>query len=141
MQDSTTGEIVAEVAETAPEEQLFELVARAGTRLREALGAPGVSPMEESAARAALPSNPEAARHYSEGLSRLRVFDAAGARDLLQQAVLAEPKFPLSHMALASGWRALGYDQKAKEEAKKALDLSSHLPRGDRLLIDRQSVV
>ena len=136
MQDSTTGEIVAEVAETAPEEQLFELVARAGTRLREALGVPGVSPMEETAARAALPSNPEASRLYAEGLSRLRVFDAAGARDLLQQAVLAEPKFPLSHMALASGWRALGYDQKAKEEAKKALDLSSHLPRGDRLLIE-----
>lgn len=136
MQDSTTGEIVAEVAEIAPEQQLFELASRAGTRLREALGMPGVSPMEEAAARAALPTNPEASRLYAEGLARLRVLDAAGARDLLQQAVSAEPRFPLSHMALATAWRTLGYDQKAKQEAKKSLDLSSHLPRGDRLLIE-----
>src|SRR5215472_11190347 len=39
-------------------------------------------------------------------------------------------------MALASAWRTLGYDQKARSEAKKALDLSARLPRADRLLIE-----
>lgn len=136
MQDSSTGEIVAEVAETAPEEQLFELVSRAGTRLREALGLPGISLPEQAAARASLPSNAVASRLYAEGLARLRVLDAAGARDLLGQAIAAEPKFPLSHMALASAWRTLGYDQKARAEAKKALELSGNLPRADRLLIE-----
>ncbi len=136
MQDSNSGEIVAEVAETAPEEQLFELVARAGTRLREALGLPGISLIDQAAARALLPSNAVASRLYAEGLARLRVLDAAGARDLLQQAVDAEPEFPLSHMALASAWRTLGHDQKAKDEAKKALDLSGSLPRADRLLME-----
>lgn len=136
MQDSSSGEIVAEVAETAPEVDLFDLVSRAGTRLREALGVPGISLPEQAAARAALPSNAVASRLYAEGLARLRVLDASGARDLLGQAIEAEPKFPLSHMALASAWRTLGYDQKAKDEAKKALDLSSRLPRGDRLLIE-----
>lgn len=136
MQDAANGDIVAEVAETAPEEQLFELVSRAGTRLREALGLPGISLHEQAAARASLPSNAVASRLYAEGLARLRVLDAAGARDLLAQAIEAEPKFPLSHMALASAWRAIGYDQKAKLEAKKAFDLSSKLPRADRLLIE-----
>jgi eukaryotic-like serine/threonine-protein kinase len=136
MQDSSNGEIVAEVAETAPEEQLFELVSRAGTRLREALGLPGISLPEQAAARASLPSNAVASRLYAEGLARLRVLDAAGATDLLGQAVAAEPKFPLSHMALASAWRTLGYDQKARAEAKTALELSGNLPRADRLLIE-----
>jgi eukaryotic-like serine/threonine-protein kinase len=136
MQDSSNGDIVAEVAETADEQQLFELVSRAGTRLREALGFAGMTLAENTAARAALPSNPEAARLYAQGLARLHVLDAAGARDLLMQAVAAEPKFPLSHMALASAWKMLGYDQKAKPEARKGFDLSSKLPRGDRFLIE-----
>jgi DNA-binding winged helix-turn-helix (wHTH) protein/TolB-like protein len=108
MQELSQGEIVAEVAETGDVQHLFELMDRAGTRLREAMGVPGPSALEESAARAALPSNRVAARLYAEGLARLRVADAAGARDLLEQAVAAEPDFPLSHMALASTWRALG---------------------------------
>lgn len=136
MQDSSTGEIVAEVAETAPEEQLFELVARAGTRLREALGLPAISLPDQAAARALLPSNAVASRLYAEGLARLRVLDAAGASDLLGQAIEAEPKFPLSHMALASAWRTRGYDQKARAEAKTAVELSGNLPRADQLLIE-----
>jgi DNA-binding winged helix-turn-helix (wHTH) protein/tetratricopeptide (TPR) repeat protein len=136
MQDSSTGEIVAEVAETAPEEQLSELVARAGTRLREALGLPPIGLPDQAAARALLPANAVASRLYAEGMARLRVLDAAGARDLLQQAIVAEPRFPLSHMALASAWRTLGYDQRAKGEAKKALDLSGSLPRADQLLLE-----
>lgn len=136
MQDSNTGEIVAEVAETAPEEQLFELVARAGSRLREALGLPAISLPDQAAARALLPANAVASRLYAEGLARLRVLDAAGATDLLGQAIKAEPGFPLSHMALASAWRTLGYDQKARAEAKTALELSGNLPRADRLLIE-----
>src|SRR5262249_40009459 len=136
MQDATDGDIVAEVAETADEQHLFELISRAGTPLAETLGFAGMTLAENAAARAALPSNPEAARLYAEGLARLHILDAAGARDLLMQAVAAEPRFPLSHMALASAWKMLGYDQKAKPEARKGFDLSSKLPRGERLLIE-----
>jgi len=135
MQELSHGEIVAEVAETADEQHLFELAERAGARLRESMSVPGPSLAEQAAARAALPSNPVASRLYAEGLARLRIVDVASARDLLEQAVAADPAFPLSHMALASAWRSLGYELKAKTEAKKALDLSSHLPRADQLLI------
>ena len=136
LQDATNGEIVAEVGATGTQQDLFELVSQAGTRVRERLGVSGISATQEAAVRAALPSTPEAARLYAQGVARLRIYDAVGARDLLEQAVAAEPEFPLAHMALASSWRRLGYDQKARTEANQALDLSGHLPRPDQLRIE-----
>jgi len=136
LQDATNGEIVAEVAETGTEEHLFELIAQAGTHVREHLGVLRISPTEEAGVRASVPTTPEGTRLYAQGLGRLRVLDAVGSRDLLEHAVIAEPNFPLSHMALASAWRLLGYDQKAKAEAKKAFDRSAGLPRADQLLIE-----
>jgi DNA-binding winged helix-turn-helix (wHTH) protein/tetratricopeptide (TPR) repeat protein len=136
LQDARNGEILAEVEQTGTEEHLFEMIAQAGVWGRAHLGATPISAAEAASVRASTPTIPDAGRLYAEGLARLRVFDAAGARDLLTQAVAAEPNFPLSHMALASAWRRLGYDPKARAEAKKALDLSPGLPRQDRLLIE-----
>src|SRR5260370_13097674 len=136
LQDALNGEIVAALAETGTEQHLFELISQAGAHVREHLGLPGISPNEEAAARASVPANREAARLYAEGQARMRVLDTPGARDLLQNAVRAEPAFPLSHMALASCWRLLGYDQKAKAEAKLAFERSAGLRRADRLLIE-----
>src|SRR5262249_5519465 len=99
----------------------------------------GVSDTEAAgpaAARASLPAVPEAARLYAEGLARLRLFDARPARDLLAEAVAAEPTHPLPHSALADAWSALGYEARARDEAKRALDLSSSLPREGRLAVE-----
>jgi DNA-binding winged helix-turn-helix (wHTH) protein/tetratricopeptide (TPR) repeat protein len=136
LQDARNGEEIAELAEPGTENGLFELVSQSGMHLRQRLGMPSVSPNEEPSLRASVPSNAEAARLYAEGLARLRAWDAAAARDLLQHAIAAEPGFPLSHSALASAWKILGYDQNARAEAKKAFDLSANLPRADRLLIE-----
>ena len=89
-----------------------------------------------TAARASQPSSPEAARLYAEGLMRLRRFDALGARTLLEQAIQADPKFPLAHSALATTWSALGYDSKAKEAASRAFQLAANLSRADRLQVE-----
>jgi DNA-binding winged helix-turn-helix (wHTH) protein/tetratricopeptide (TPR) repeat protein len=136
LQDANTGEVMAELAETGRERSLFDLLAQAGSRVRRRLGIPGVSADQEVGVRASVPSDPDAARLYAKGVALLRNYDAAGARDLLTQAVAAEPSFPLSHAALASAWSTLGYTAKARAEAKKALDLSASLPRTDRLLIE-----
>jgi len=85
-----------------------------------------------------LTSNPEAARFYSEGLTKLRSFDSLTARDLLQKAIAVDPNFSLAHSALASAWSGLGYDAKAKEEGKKAFDLSSNLGPEERLWVEGQ---
>ncbi len=136
LQDTVAGETRATVSEKGSEAQIDDLVSRAGAALREKLGAGEVSTAEAAAVKASFPSNPEAARLYSEGLAKLRVFDALGARELLEKAVAAEPNHALAHSALAAAWSALHYDRKAQDEAKKAFDLSANLSREERLWVE-----
>ena len=137
-QDATTGEIAAFVAQTGTPDDLFAMVSRSGKQLREKLGVPGISGTEESELQAALPSTPDAARLYSEGLLRIRSYDAAGAEKLLSKVVALEPAYPLGHSALAQAWSALGYDERAKLSSKRAFDLCENLSRQDRLSIAAQ---
>jgi len=136
LQDTVAGETIAEVATTGTEADLFDLVSRAGTQLREKLGVGAVSTAEVVNVKASLPASPEAARLYAEGLRRLRVFDALAARDLLERAVSADPKYPLARAALATAWSILGNDKKAKSEAGRAFHLSTNLSRQDRLVVE-----
>jgi DNA-binding winged helix-turn-helix (wHTH) protein/tetratricopeptide (TPR) repeat protein len=136
LQDARNGEIVAELGETGTEADLFDLLSRAGTQLRGKLSVPGISPEDAGIVRASLPASPEAARLYSEGLARLRVLDALSARDLLLKAIAADRQHPLPHSALAQAFSILGFDEKAKEEAKTAFDLSKDLPREQQLWIE-----
>jgi serine/threonine protein kinase/tetratricopeptide (TPR) repeat protein len=136
LQDTRTGDIAATVSEKGSDGDLDELATRAGADLRQKLGAGEITPGEAALVRATLPSNREAARVYSEGLAKLRVADASAARDLLERTVAADPNFALGHSALADAWAAMGYDQKAREESKKARDLSSGLSHEESLWIE-----
>jgi len=136
LEDGESGEILAALAEEGVEAELFDLVARAGARLREHLGAGALSQDERRRVAASQPSSPEAARLYAEGLARLRRFDTIEARDLLVAAVAAEPGFPLAHTALAEAWAALGHDARAATEAERAFELSTDLPRPERMLVE-----
>ncbi len=136
LQDTVTGETIAEDAVTGGKDDLFELATRAGSHLREHLGMGGLPPANENTLGASLPSNQNAIRYYAEGKEKLWNFDLIGARDLLVKAVAADPKYPLAHAALSSAWELLGYRSKAAEEAKLALDLSGNLPQGDKLKIE-----
>jgi DNA-binding winged helix-turn-helix (wHTH) protein/tetratricopeptide (TPR) repeat protein/TolB-like protein len=136
LQDTVAGETIADVAVVGGEIDLFDMVSQAGSRLREKLGVEAVSPVEAVSIRASLPSNRDAARLYSEGLARLRVLDGPEARDLLQQAVTADPKFAPAHSALAEAWLRLGYDKKAQQEARQGYDLSANLSREERLVVE-----
>ncbi len=138
LQDTGSGENVASLAESGDEKQLFELISVTGSDMRQRLGVGNVSSAEVAGIKAALPSDTEAARLYSRGLERLRVFECLEARDLLLKASELDPKHAATHTALADAWRGLGYDGKAQEEAQKALDLSANLSREDRLWIEGQ---
>ncbi len=135
-QDTAAGETIAEEAFTGTEQQLFELASQAGIRLRQSLGVSTTPAEDPSSIRASLPSNQEAFRLYTEGRARLWAFDFIGARDLLIKAVAADPNHPLSHSALSEAWWHLGYQAKARTEAQRALALSEHLPREERLLVE-----
>jgi DNA-binding winged helix-turn-helix (wHTH) protein/tetratricopeptide (TPR) repeat protein/TolB-like protein len=135
LQDTRVGETIGSIAEVGTVSDLFQLVSRSGRRLRARLGSPDASSIEQEEIRAAMPSTPEAARLYSQGLSRLREFDAPAAQTLFTKALAIDPNYALGHSALAAAWSALGYDEKASAEAKRAFELSQNLSREERLLI------
>ncbi len=136
LQDTVAGETIADVAVVGGAADLFDMVSQAGSQLRKKLGVEAVSPVETVSVRASLPSNRDAARLYSEGLARLRVWDALEARDLLEQAIAADPKFSLAHSALAEAWSRLGYPKKAQQEARRAYELSANLSREEKLVVE-----
>jgi eukaryotic-like serine/threonine-protein kinase len=136
LQDVLTGETLISVPVTGEEKNLFDLVSRAGAQLRAKCGIGQMNAEDESGVRAALPSTTEAAKLYALGLEKLRVSDAIAARDLLQQTIAADPNHALAHSALSTAWMLLGYDDKARQSAKNAYDLSASLSREERLLIE-----
>jgi eukaryotic-like serine/threonine-protein kinase len=138
MQETADGETIAEEAITGDRNNLFDLAAQAGARLRMRLGLSPNSSQDASAARLALPADQRSARLYVEGREKLWAFDFLGARDLLLQAVSADPQFPLAHSALSEAWWHLGYADKARAEVRQARQLSRDLTQEDRLLIEGQ---
>jgi DNA-binding winged helix-turn-helix (wHTH) protein/tetratricopeptide (TPR) repeat protein len=136
LQDAKTGEILAELAETGGRQDLFRLVASAGGKLRDRLGVPHLEELDQAGVLAALPLDPVGSRFYALGITKLRHFDFSAAKDLLIQASQADPKFSLAHAMLARAWGQLGYEQKGREEAKKAFELSTDLPRAERMLVE-----
>ncbi len=138
LQDSRQGQTISLVSDTGKSSEILDLVSRVGTRLRERLGV-DAGPDAMASIRASQPSSSDATRLYAEGLMRLRRFDSLGARELLDRAVQIDPKFTLAHSALASTWAALGYDDRARESAQRALALSAGLPRTDRMQVEGTS--
>jgi DNA-binding winged helix-turn-helix (wHTH) protein/tetratricopeptide (TPR) repeat protein len=136
VQDTVRGETIAERSFTGSEGSLFELATQAGQALRQSLGVIPVSSEASLQAKAALPSNQEAIRFYTEGQERLWAFDYVQARDLLVKAVAADPGYPLAHAALSDAWNHLGYTQKARAEIESARSLSKSLAPEEQLLID-----
>jgi DNA-binding winged helix-turn-helix (wHTH) protein/tetratricopeptide (TPR) repeat protein len=130
------GETLTSLAEVGTEENLFELVSVLGRRLRRALEWEDLSPAEAKAVQAQLPGNSTAARLHSEGLARLRAFDSRGALDLLQQAAEADPGSAKIRSDLSLAWMGLGRDAEAREEAERAVQLASSLPKEERLAIE-----
>jgi len=136
LQDCQTGEVVSEIAEIGASEDLFGLVSRIGGKLRNRLGIPLAHESEELLAESSLPGNPEAARLYALGLEKLRAYDFPVARGFFEQAIAAEPKFPLAHAMLSRTDLALGRYEQAKTEAKQGLDLANGLPRVQHMQIE-----
>ncbi|HRI49158.1 MAG TPA: protein kinase [Pseudomonadota bacterium] len=136
VQDTQSGARLATTDVSGSVRKLFEMLTHAGRELREQLGGERLSSAQTSALRAARPTSPEVAQLYAQGREKLRRFDAAGARSLLSQAVLADPDYPLAHLAMSDVWTALGYDEKAKQEAQRAFELSGNLAREDHALVE-----
>ncbi len=132
--DASSGETLAIDTENGSVRELPDLVARTGARLRERLGLPRLAGADESAVRASVPSDPEAARLYTEGLEKLRTFENTAARKLLEQAAKLEPEHPMIRSYLAEVRNREGYSMKARGRARGLRALS--LSREDRLIVE-----
>ncbi len=133
-QDTRTGETVASLSESGPVAGFPRTLEGLGSRLRTQLRA-GELPAATAALRAGNPRLPVAARLYAEGLSALDASEAPRARDLLLEAAEEEPTNPRIHAALAAAWAALGYDERASAEARRASQLAGALPPEERQAI------
>lgn len=136
LQEAKTGEILSEVSETGHSQDVFRIVSSVGATLRDRLGVPALATRDEAGVLASMPLDRDAARFYSLGLAKLHESDAIAARDLLEQAVRADPKFSLAHAMLGRAYGQLGYEEKRKEEAKKAWELSGNLPQAERMTVE-----
>jgi tetratricopeptide (TPR) repeat protein len=130
------GEIAASLVEVGSEAELFDLVARAGSKLRGALGFSLPSPEERLETRWLLPSGSDALRFYSEALWRLRSFDSARARDFLLRAEALEPGSAVIQSALSEAWEMQGENVQAHQAALRAFRARHSLPEDARLAVE-----
>ena len=136
--DAKKGETIAVVSGAYLEMRrvFLNLATQSGASLRQKLGVADISGEEASQAAASGQTNPEATRLYAEGLAKLQTYDVLAARDLLEKAIAADPKYALSHAAIAQAWAQLGYEKKAADEAKTAFELSAQLTREQHLAVE-----
>jgi tetratricopeptide (TPR) repeat protein len=139
--DLPEGRVVTTLSEVGKESDLFEIVSRAGARLRQDLGLHQPSVEQTREAQALHPAVPEAARLDAQGLARLRAYDPVAARVFLEKGVAIEPDSAIIHSHLSRAYFDLGNDALSLQEARRALALSRSLPREDRLAIEARYYV
>jgi class 3 adenylate cyclase/tetratricopeptide (TPR) repeat protein/TolB-like protein len=136
VQEAASGETISSFMEEGNLATLSSVLRKAGIDLRIRLGVRDASVTAQGRQQSTLPSDPEALRLYTDGLVKLRAFDALGAKDDFEKCISLEPNLALPWEALASAWQLLGYDQKAKEASKKAVELSGNLPPQEQRAIE-----
>ncbi len=137
--DVATGRALAVADESGRDDALLALASRAGSMLRAGLGLQTLAAREGLATQASLPSSPDAARAYARALWHLRLGDAVQARGFAEEAARIEPGHAWSLLLLARAWKALGYDQKARDAATRAEGASGRLGREDQLTLEASS--
>jgi serine/threonine-protein kinase len=134
--DARSGATLASVADEGSEGELFAIVARIATALREKIGVGEPTAEEHTNIGASLPEDAQAARLYAEALDQQHHFHEARALQLFTEATRLAPNFALGHAHAAATLAFLGRADEAATEAKRALDLSSGLPREERLWVE-----
>ncbi len=133
--DTTAGTVTTPPPQDGREADLADLGARVANAVKRELG---VAIDEVAPIPNVLPSDPTAAKLYSDGVDKLRYLELIQARDLLTRAASVAPEDPLIHSALVTVWRELGYDGNARTAAKLAYDYRASLPQENQLVIEAQ---
>jgi serine/threonine protein kinase/tetratricopeptide (TPR) repeat protein len=93
--------------------------------------------VKELQATAFTPStkSPQALRFYNEGIQLLRQGNNLEASKRLEACTKEDPEFALAYSRLGQTYAGLGYDDKALDSSRKAVDLSQGLPSTERYVI------
>jgi Tfp pilus assembly protein PilF len=132
--DAKTGKSQGSITKNLTESELTDVIPGAAEDVRERLGV-SLSPEEKRGTDRALPANQEASRAYTAGVNELQNFEYAKAKDSFLAAVQADPNNAEIRSALAQAWWDLGFELKAREEAKKATEQSNELSNEKKALI------
>jgi tetratricopeptide (TPR) repeat protein/tRNA A-37 threonylcarbamoyl transferase component Bud32 len=127
-------ESIGSIPANGKESDLNAMAVRAGKLIRGKLGIE-LSAQEESRMDSAFSTNSDALKYFSEAREKLRNFQVLDATKLLEKSVSADPDFAQAHSLLAEAWSDLGYDSKAEEESKRALDLAAKMSTESRGII------
>jgi serine/threonine protein kinase/tetratricopeptide (TPR) repeat protein len=134
---ASSGDSVASFPQSGTQSAINEMATRAGKLIRSELGVT-LTLKEEQRLDNSMSANPAAMARFAEAREALRKFDFRNGVKLLQSSVDADPKFAKARVALAGAWSDLGFESKAQEEAKKALDLAENMsPEGKGLVAGR----
>jgi len=117
--DTKSGKSLGSVTRNPTEYELTDVVSGAGEEVREKLGV-SLSAADKRGTDRALPANPQASQAYAAGKTALENFEYTKARDSFLAAVQADPNNAEIRSALAQAWWQLGFETKAREEAKTA---------------------
>lgn len=115
---------------------LTDQVSAVSERLRTRLALERSTDEQRSAARAEIPSHPEAARLYMEGLDALNRYQTQNAADLLRQSLNQEPNHPKVLATLSTVWMTLGRGDRAKQASRLAFEHAHSLSRAQQMGIE-----
>ena len=132
---TSNGAVVETFSRITDRHELIAAVGQASANLRQAIGLVPSTPVAGYLGSIDNKAQ-DGVRDYVEGQRLLKAGRFNEARPLLSEAVAIKSDFPLAHSALASTWMAMGYADKATEEAKQALAGASSLPPEKQLILE-----
>ncbi len=123
-------------AEAPSEKELLKAVEQLAQSIQQNLALPS-DVLKELRAKAFRPSSSsiQALRAYNEGLELVRWGNNLEAAKRFEVATQQDPQFALAYSRWAQTYANLGYDDKAEQMSRKAVELSEKLPEAERYRI------
>jgi DNA-binding winged helix-turn-helix (wHTH) protein/tetratricopeptide (TPR) repeat protein len=135
LRNAATGATIATVSRVTDRRQMIAAVDQASAELRKAIGLAPAGPVDGPLLTAGGDVQ-DGVRLYLDGQALLQAGKFQEAVPLLSQAVLLKPDLAQAHSALASTWKALGYADRAKDEARLALEASGSFSAEKKLVLE-----
>jgi eukaryotic-like serine/threonine-protein kinase len=136
VQDRKRQRTIPVKAQAPSEKELLQAIAQLAQSIQQNLSLSS-DLLKELRAKSFQPSSGsiQALRHYNEGLQSRRQGKNLDAARSFEAAIREDPEFALAYSKLGQTYADLGYDDKAEQFSRKAVELSEKLPEQERYLI------